>query len=70
MSEIKFNPQTTILAVGAHDQFIFLYNVEKGFKPMRKLKGHSSTILHIDFNDEGDVLKSVCQAYEILFFSV
>ena len=49
---------------------IFLYNVDKNFKPIRKLKGHSSTIWHIDFAEDGEILKSVCQAYEILFFSV
>ena len=49
---------------------IFLYSVDKNFKPLRKLKGHSSTILHIDFSMDGSIIKSVCQAYEILFFSI
>ena len=49
---------------------IFLYSVDKNFKPLRKLKGHSSTILHIDFSEDGENLKSVCQGYEILFFSI
>lgn len=70
ISEIKFNRQTTILAAGAHDQMIFLYSVAKNFKPLRKLKGHSSTILHIDFAEDGETLKSVDQGYEILFFSI
>jgi WD40 repeat protein len=70
ISEIKFNGDNSILAVGAHDQMIFLYSVNNNFKPLRKLKGHSSTILHIDFSMDGKLLKSVCQAYEILFFSI
>lgn len=49
---------------------IFLYSADKNFKPLRKLKGHSSTILHIDFSMDGTIIKSVCQAYEILFFSI
>jgi echinoderm microtubule-associated protein-like 6 len=60
ISEIKFNCDNTILAVGAHDMMIFLYFADQNFKPMRKLKGHSSTILHIDFSVDGSVLKSVC----------
>lgn len=70
ISEIKFNPQVTIMAVGAHDQMILTYNVANKFKPLKKLRGHSSTILHIDFSESGDILKSVCQGYEILFFDV
>lgn len=68
ISEIKFDPNTKIMAVGSMDSMIYLYNVEKKFKPLRKLKGHHSRILHIDFSEGGDVLKSVCTSYEILFF--
>ena len=68
ISEIKFDADTKIMAVGAHDSMIYLYNVEKRFKPLRKLKGHHSTILHIDFTEDGSALKSVCTSYEILFF--
>lgn len=68
ISEIKFDPETKVMAVGAHDSMIYLYSVEKKFKPLRKLKGHHSCILHIDFTEDGSALKSVCTSYEILFF--
>lgn len=68
ISEIKFDPNTKIMAVGAQDSMIYLYNVDKKFKPLRKLKGHHSRILHIDFTEGADCLKSVCTSYEILFF--
>ena len=68
ISEIKFDPSTKIMAVGSQDAMIYLYNVDKKFKPLRKLKGHHSRILHIDFTESGDCLKSVCTSYEILFF--
>lgn len=68
ISEIKFDAESKIMAVGAHDSMIYLYSVEKKFKPLRKLKGHHSTILHIDFTEDGSALKSVCTSYEILFF--
>lgn len=68
ISEIRFDPTSKIMAVGAQDSMIYLYSVEKKFKPLRKLKGHHSRILHIDFTENGDALKSVCTSYEILFF--
>lgn len=68
ISEIRFSPNTKVMAVGAQDSMIYLYNVEKKFKPLRKLKGHHSRILHIDFTESSDALKSVCTSYEILFF--
>lgn len=68
ISEIRFDPHTKIMAVGAQDSMIYLYNVEKRFKPLRKLKGHHSRILHIDFTEDAGALKSVCTSYEILFF--
>ena len=70
ISEIKFDPQTKIMAVGAHDCKIYLYNVEKKFKPYKKLKGNTSTILHIDFDEKGEVIRSISQSWEILFFIV
>jgi echinoderm microtubule-associated protein-like 6 len=68
ISEIKFDPHSKIMAVGAQDGMIYLYSVEKRFKPLRKCKGHHSRILHIDFSEDGEFMKSVCTSYEILFF--
>lgn len=68
ISEIKFNPQTSLLAVGSHDKMIFIYDVAANFKIKRKCRGHHSTITHFDFSCDGSILKSNCTSYEILFF--
>jgi len=40
------------------------------FKPLKKMRGHSSTILHLQFSLDSQTLLSTCKAYEILFFNV
>lgn len=37
---------------------------------MKRLKGHTSTITHLDFTQDSEHIMSNCKAYEILFFSV
>jgi microtubule-associated protein-like 6 len=70
IQEIKFSPDSTICAVGAHDSMIFTYNAQDNFKPMKKLRGHHSTITHFDFSLDGRYLMSNCTSYEILFFDL
>ena len=70
ISEIKFAPDCSTMAVGAHDSFIFIYDVSNKFKLTRKLKGHHSTILHIDYSENSQYIQSNCSSYEILFFDV
>lgn len=70
ISEIKFNPDNSICAVGAHDQMIITHDVNRKFAPLKKMRGHSSTILHLQFSLDGQTLLSTCRAYEILFFNV
>lgn len=68
ISEIKFSPNDTFCAVGAHDSCIILYDVAQNFKPLRKMKGHHSTVAHFDFSLDSKYLMSNCTSYEILFF--
>ena len=70
ISEIKFSPNDSICAVGAHDSLIFTYDVKNNFKPLRKMRGHPSTVSHFDFSLDGNVLMSNCTSYNILFFDV
>jgi len=46
---IKFSPDDSVLAVGAHDMQVCTYDVRNAFKPLKRMKGCSSTIEHIDF---------------------
>lgn len=55
VSEIKFSPNKAVMAVGSHDNAIYLYAVKKEdkgytFTETRTLKKHSSYITHLDFS--------------------
>jgi WD40 repeat protein len=52
ISDVKFSPDGATLAVGSHDNMIYLYDVQKGFKLRKKLKAHSSYITHMDFSSD------------------
>ena len=67
---MRYNPDESKLAVGSHDNFIYLYNTKPDGKytPAGKLKGHSSYITALDWSQDGDWIRSSCGAYELLFF--
>ena len=67
ISEIKFSPDGKTLAVGAHDSFIFTYKASENFALKNKLKGHHSTITHLDFSVAGGVIQSTSTSYELLY---
>ena len=67
ISDIKFSNQA--LAVAAHDNQIYLYNAQT-FTLRCRCKGHSGSVLHIDFSQDGRVLQSTCNSYELLFWDV
>ncbi len=77
ISDIKFSPDNSIAAVGAHDAKIYLYNIvdnegtnNKKWIKKAAMKKHSSSILHLDFSCDGSRLHSNCGAYELLFWDV
>ena len=65
--DIKFSPDGRTLAMGAHDNSIYLYNVQQQFKRKAKFAKHNSYITHFDFSSDGKFLQSNCGAYELLF---
>ncbi|RLN68841.1 hypothetical protein BBJ28_00002720 [Nothophytophthora sp. Chile5] len=73
ISELKFSPDGSVLAVGSHDHKIYLYrldprNASKIVKAATFDK-HQSYITHLDFSADGSVIQSNCGAYELLFSS-
>ena len=70
ISEIKFSPDGRTLAVGSHDNSVYLYGVNKQFKRKGKFSKHSSYITHIDFSSDSKVMQTNCGAYELLFSDV
>ena len=67
---MRYNPDGSKLAVGSHDNFIYLYNTTPDGRYTRAgtLKGHSSYITALDWSQDGDWIRSSCGAYELLFF--
>jgi WD40 repeat protein len=64
-----YSPNDKFLAVGSHDNTIYLVET-KGYKKIEKLKGHSSFITAIDWALDSSYIRSVCGAYELLFFNI
>ncbi|XP_056156749.1 echinoderm microtubule-associated protein-like 4 isoform X2 [Lampris incognitus] len=73
LSVMRYSPDGSFLAVGSHDNFIYIYNVtEKGRRYARfgKCNGHSSFITHLDWSKDGKYIMSNSGDYEILYWDV
>uniref|UniRef100_A0A4W5JXK5 EMAP like 3 n=1 Tax=Hucho hucho TaxID=62062 RepID=A0A4W5JXK5_9TELE len=73
LSVMRYSPDGSFLAVGSHDNFIYVYNVtESGRRYSRygKCNGHSSFITHLDWSKDGKYVMSNSGDYEILYWDV
>ncbi|KAJ8284635.1 hypothetical protein COCON_G00034850 [Conger conger] len=73
LSVMRYSSDGSLLAVGSHDNFIYLYNVsEKGKKYSRygKCTGHTSYITHLDWSLDSNFLMSNSGDYEILYWDI
>ncbi|XP_035288907.1 echinoderm microtubule-associated protein-like 4 isoform X3 [Anguilla anguilla] len=73
LSVMRYSPDGSFLAVGSHDNFIYIYNVtENGRRYARfgKCTGHSSFITHLDWSKDGKYIMSNSGDYEILYWDV
>jgi microtubule-associated protein-like 6 len=67
IQEIKFSPDGNTLAVGSHDNKIYLYDVGNGFAIKATIGKHNNFISHFDFSSDSQYLQSNCGAFELLF---
>ncbi|XP_020856879.1 echinoderm microtubule-associated protein-like 4 isoform X2 [Phascolarctos cinereus] len=73
LSVMRYSKDGTFLAVGSHDNFIYLYVVsESGRKYSRygKCAGHSSYITHLDWSPDNKYIMSNSGDYEILYWDI
>ncbi|XP_008252701.1 echinoderm microtubule-associated protein-like 4 isoform X6 [Oryctolagus cuniculus] len=73
LSVMRYSVDGTFLAVGSHDNFIYLYVVsENGRKYSRygKCTGHSSYITHLDWSPDNKNIMSNSGDYEILYWDI
>lgn len=66
----EFSPDGAYLAVGSHDTNIYVYDVAAGFNLIGKCTKHNATITGIDWSMDGSYIRSVCNGYELLFFTI
>eukprot|EP00058_Branchiostoma_floridae_P004994 XP_002590482.1 hypothetical protein BRAFLDRAFT_86152 [Branchiostoma floridae] len=70
LDAIRFSPDGSLLAMGSHDNTIYLFSVLDDGRTFRKaalLKGHKNFLTHIDWSSDGRYLQSVDGDYELLF---
>uniref|UniRef100_A0A667YNH6 EMAP like 4 n=1 Tax=Myripristis murdjan TaxID=586833 RepID=A0A667YNH6_9TELE len=73
LSVMRYSVDGSLLAVGSHDNFIYLYTVaERGRKYSRygKCTGHSSYITHLDWSPDNNFIMSNSGDYEILYWDI
>uniref|UniRef100_A0A8C5R484 EMAP like 1 n=1 Tax=Leptobrachium leishanense TaxID=445787 RepID=A0A8C5R484_9ANUR len=71
LSVMCYSPDGNLLAIGSHDNYIYIYAVnENGRKYSRigKCSGHSSFITHLDWSVNSQYLMSNSGDYEILYW--
>nr|XP_043903168.1 echinoderm microtubule-associated protein-like 1 isoform X4 [Solea senegalensis] len=71
LSAMCYSPDGNFLAIGSHDNYIYIYAVtENGRKYSRvgKCSGHSSFITHLDWSVDSQYLVSNSGDYEILYW--
>ena len=69
---VKYSPDNKFLVVGSHSARIYVFQVRDDYKYKRLyvLRGHHSTITHLDFSLDSCALQSNCTSYEILFWNL
>jgi WD40 repeat protein len=66
----EYSPDGKYLAVGSHDTNIYIYDASDGYSLVGKCKKHNATVTCIDWSQDSSVIRSVCNAYELLFFNI
>lgn len=65
---MAFSPNNELLAVGSHDNNIYIYSTAN-WGLVGTCKGHNSYIMALDWCEHSKYIRSNCGAYELLFFT-
>mmetsp|Transcript_7135 Transcript_7135/g.5399 ORF Transcript_7135/g.5399 Transcript_7135/m.5399 type:complete len:181 (-) Transcript_7135:51-593(-) len=65
---MTYSPNGSKLAVGSHDNNIYVYD-SSSYNLVGTCKAHNSFIVSVDWSSDGKYIRSVCGAHELLFFN-
>ena len=65
---MSYSPDGSKLAVGSHDNNIYIYDAST-YALLGKCTKHNSFIVSVDWSVDGSYIRSVCGAHELLFFN-
>lgn len=69
---VKFSPDGRFLAIGSHDNFTYIYQVDDEYKKYNRIgrcTGHSSFITHFDWSEDSTYIQTNSGDYEILYWN-
>lgn len=72
LSVMRYSPEGNYLAIGSHDNYIYIYTVSENsrkYSRVGKCSGHSSFITHLDWSLDSQYLISNSGDYEILYWT-
>lgn len=69
---MSYNSKGDKLAVGSHDNNIYIYSVDRNYALFATLKAHTSFVTSLDWSltNSPNYIRSNCGSYELLFFNV
>lgn len=67
---IKYSPCGKYLAVGSHDNHVYFYDVQNNYALYADFNKHNSFITAIDWTADSSYIRSICGAYEKLYFNL
>jgi len=67
---MRYSPNGQFLAVGSHDNGIYIYDTDTYSLKSSNKSMHSSYVVALDWSVDSSSLHSCCGAYELLFWTV
>jgi len=65
---MRYSPCGKYLAVGSHDNKIYILSVENNYSQVAVCTKHNSYISNLDWSEDSQFIQSNCGAYEYLFY--